>query len=64
MYKLIDSHSHLEEVESLELAIERAKHSGIVAIVTVGSDYEYRKRFEILWATQMIQRIIGKVSGE
>ena len=44
MYKLIDSHSHLEELEGLETAIERAKCSGIVAIVTVGSDYESNHR--------------------
>lgn len=37
---VIDSHAHLEEVENLEVAIERARSSGVVAIVTVGSDYE------------------------
>ncbi len=39
-YALIDSHAHLEEVEDLEAAIARARDSGVVAIITVGSDYE------------------------
>lgn len=40
MYRLIDSHAHLEELEDLDSAIERARQSGVVAIVAVGSDYE------------------------
>ncbi len=37
--ELIDSHCHLEEIENLGLAIEKAKSAGVVAIVAVGSDY-------------------------
>ncbi len=37
--ELIDSHCHLEEIESLGLAIARAKSVGVVAIIAVGSDY-------------------------
>jgi len=37
---LIDSHCHLEEIENLELAIEKAKSAGLVAIIAVGSDYQ------------------------
>jgi TatD DNase family protein len=44
VYKLIDSHTHLEEVENLELAIEKAKQAGIIAIIAVGSDYESNQR--------------------
>jgi TatD DNase family protein len=40
IYRLIDSHAHLEEMEDLDAAIERAKESGVIAIVAVGSDYE------------------------
>jgi TatD DNase family protein len=40
IYRLIDSHAHLEELADLDSAIERAKESGVVAIVAVGSDYE------------------------
>ena len=36
---LIDSHCHLEEIENLGLAIEKAKSAGVVAIIAVGSDY-------------------------
>jgi TatD DNase family protein len=37
---VIDSHAHLEELEHLKSAIERAKESGVIAIIAVGSDYE------------------------
>lgn len=40
IYRLIDSHAHLEEMEDLDSAIERAKESGVIAIVAVGSDYQ------------------------
>ena len=39
MYRLIDSHAHLDELEDLESAIERAKDNGVIAIIAVGSDY-------------------------
>ena len=38
--KLIDSHCHLEEIENLGAAIGKAKSVGVVAIITVGSDYQ------------------------
>ena len=40
MYKLIDTHAHLDELENLDLALEEAKENGIIAIVAVGSDYQ------------------------
>lgn len=40
IYQLTDSHAHLEEIEDLESAIERAKRNGVIAIVAVGSDYD------------------------
>ena len=40
IYRLIDSHAHLEEIKDLHSAIERAKQRGIIAIVAVGSDYK------------------------
>ena len=43
-YRLIDSHAHLEELEDLASAIERARQSGVVAIVAVGSDLESNRR--------------------
>lgn len=38
--ELIDSHCHLEEIENLGLAIEKAKSRGVIGIIAVGSDYE------------------------
>lgn len=42
--ELIDSHCHLEEIENLGPAIEKAKSTGVVAIIAVGSDYESNNR--------------------
>jgi TatD DNase family protein len=44
MYHLVDSHAHLEELDDLDSAIDRAKQNGIVAIVAVGSDYQSNNR--------------------
>lgn len=44
MYRLIDSHAHLEEMEDLDSALERAKESGVLAIVAVGSDCSSNSR--------------------
>ncbi len=40
MYKLIDTHAHLDELKNLELVLDEARESGVIAIVAVGSDYE------------------------
>lgn len=40
MYKLIDTHAHLDELENLDLVLEEAKENGIIAIMAVGSDYQ------------------------
>ena len=42
--KLIDSHCHLEEIENLNAAIEKAKSVGVIAIIAVGSDYQSNKQ--------------------
>jgi len=44
MYRLIDTHAHLEEIENLESVIAEAKSAGIIAIVAVGSDYESNQK--------------------
>ncbi len=36
--KIIDTHAHLDELEGLDLAINRAKESGLEAIIAVGSN--------------------------
>jgi TatD DNase family protein len=40
VYRLIDTHAHLDEIEGLEPVIAEAKLAGIIAIVAVGSDYQ------------------------
>lgn len=44
MYRLVDSHAHLEEFEDLGSAMDRARQSGVAAIVAVGSDYQSNSR--------------------
>ena len=38
MYKLIDTHAHLDELKNLDLMLEKAKEAGVIAIVAVGSN--------------------------
>jgi TatD DNase family protein len=40
VYKLIDTHAHLDELKNLDLVLEEAKKAGIIAIVAVGSNRE------------------------
>ncbi|MCK5434248.1 MAG: TatD family hydrolase, partial [Dehalococcoidales bacterium] len=40
MYKLIDTHAHLDELSNLDSVLEEAKNTGIIAIVAVGSNHE------------------------
>ncbi len=42
--KLIDTHAHLEEIEDIQGALERARESGVRAIVGVGSDLDSNKK--------------------
>ncbi len=44
MYKLIDTHAHLDEVDNFADAVERAREAGIIAIVAVGVDYASNNR--------------------
>ena len=44
MYRLIDTHAHLEEIENLEQAIAEAKVANIIAIIAVGSDYQSNQK--------------------
>jgi TatD DNase family protein len=38
VYKLIDTHAHLDELKNLDLTLEEAAKAGIIAIVAVGSN--------------------------
>ena len=40
MYKLIDTHAHLDELKNLDSMLEEAKEVGVIAIVAVGSDHQ------------------------
>ncbi len=40
LYKLIDTHAHLDELENLDLKLEAAKRAGVIAIVAVGSNQQ------------------------
>ncbi|HUV52119.1 MAG TPA: TatD family hydrolase [Dehalococcoidia bacterium] len=41
MYRLIDTHAHLDEIiEDIDRAVSEAKKAGVVAIMAVGQDYE------------------------
>lgn len=40
MYKLIDTHAHLDELSNLDLVLEEAKKAGVIAIVAVGSNHQ------------------------
>lgn len=44
MYKLIDTHAHLDELKNLDLVLEEAKKAGIIAIVAVGSNQQSNGR--------------------
>jgi TatD DNase family protein len=44
MYRLVDTHAHLDEIESLDKAIAEAKSAGVIAIIGAGSDYRSNQR--------------------
>jgi len=44
VYKLIDTHAHLDELTNLDLVLEEAKGAGIIAIVAVGSNHQSNVR--------------------
>jgi len=44
MLEVIDTHAHLDELESLDLAIDKAREAGVVAAVTVGSNQESNQK--------------------
>ena len=40
LYRLIDTHAHLDELQNLDSILEAAKKAGIIAIVAVGSNHQ------------------------
>ena len=39
MYKLIDTHAHLDEIEDVGNAVREAEQAGVIAVIAVGQDY-------------------------
>lgn len=44
MYRLIDTHAHLDEIENFDQAISEARSAGVIAIIAVGSDYKSNEK--------------------
>lgn len=44
MLKVIDTHAHLDELENLEPALNKAKEAGVVAVVAVGSNHQSNQK--------------------
>lgn len=44
MYRIIDTHAHLEEIDGLDAALERAREAGVVAVIAVGMDRQTNER--------------------
>ena len=44
MLKVIDTHAHLDELENLEPALNKAKESGVIAVIAVGSSLESNQK--------------------
>jgi len=61
VYRLIDTHAHLEEIENLAKIITEAKSAGIVAVIGVGSDYQSNQ--EVLDLAQTYQGFIYPAIG-
>jgi TatD DNase family protein len=61
VYRLIDTHAHLEEIENLEQVISEAKAANIIAIIGVGSDYQSNQK--VLDLAQTYQDFIYPAIG-
>jgi TatD DNase family protein len=44
LLKVIDTHAHLDELESLKPALDKARKAGVVAIVAVGSNHQSNQK--------------------
>jgi TatD DNase family protein len=43
-YRLIDTHAHLDELDDLDTALEKAREAGVAAVIAVGQEYESNLR--------------------
>lgn len=44
MYRLIDTHAHLEEMEDLDAVLKKAREAGVAGIIAVGTDIKSNER--------------------
>jgi len=61
VYKLIDTHAHLDELRNLDLMLEEAKKAGVIAIVAVGSNYQ--SNMKTLEISQQHRRFVYPALG-
>ena len=61
MYRLVDTHAHLEEIENLEQTIAEARSANIITIIGVGSDYQSNQK--ILDLAQVYKGFIYPMIG-
>jgi len=61
VYKLIDTHAHLDELENVHSILEEAEKVGVIAIVAVGSDYQ--SNMKILEISQRYSSFVYAVLG-
>jgi TatD DNase family protein len=61
VYKLIDTHAHLDELKNLDLMLEEAKKAGVIAIIAVGSNHQ--SNIETLEIAQKHRRFVYPALG-
>jgi TatD DNase family protein len=61
VYKLIDTHAHLDELSNLDSVLEEAKNTGIIAIVAVGSNHQ--SNIKTLGISQKYNRFVYPALG-
>ena len=61
MYRLIDTHAHLDELKNLDVKVEEARKAGVIAIVAVGSNRQ--SNIETLEISQEHSRFIYPALG-
>ena len=44
MLKVIDTHAHLDELENLDSALNKAREAGVIAVVAVGSSHQSNQK--------------------
>jgi TatD DNase family protein len=61
LYKLIDTHAHLDELQNLDSMLEAARKAGVIAIVAVGSNH--RSNIETLEISQRHRDLVHPALG-